>query len=363
MSYAYHFAKQLRIYMRVHTTIAAITALVLAPSLRSGQARAQIAVAKPSAPVAARGYYSLDRQAPRAVIGISTSVSTGSRDTLGLLVSSVTRGGPAEKAGIEEGNRIASINGVSLKLAAADLGDADMERLMSRRLARELDKIKTGDEIDLRVFSNGQTKAIKVKTVDPDSLYYATTRGIVREWEDRATLGLGYATTGSKRDTLGIFVMNVQDEGPAAKAGVEEGARIQAINGIDLRVARDDAGDELVSQTKMNRFEREMNKIKAGDVVDLRVYQNGQVKSVKVTTVPASELNRGGRARIVRGAPGMTIIRSPDAVSIDVNGAEMAATAKRAAETAATVVRARMADLGRVFDEMGRGFSGMSIRW
>ena len=338
------------------------TAIASALALGSAVASAQVAVATPKAPVAARAF-TFDMQAPRAVIGVSTSTSTGARDTLGLLVSAVTRGSPAEKAGIEEGNRIAAINGVNLKLASADLGDPDMERLMSRRLTRELDKIKPGDDVDLRVYASGQTKAVKIKTVDPDSLYYNTTRGILREWEDRATLGLGYATTGSKRDTLGIFVMNVEDEGPAAKAGLQEGARIQAINGIDLRVSREDAGDELVSQTKMNRFEREMNKVKAGDPVDLRVYQDGQVKSLKVTTVRAGEMNRGSRARVIRGVPGMTIIRSPDVVSLDVNTAEVAATAKRAAETAATVVSARLNDVSRVVDEMGRSLGRSAIRW
>src|SRR6185437_1738351 len=51
----------------------------------------------------------------RAVLGISTR-STGKRDTLGLLVESITSGSPAEKAGLEEGDRIASVNGVNLKL-------------------------------------------------------------------------------------------------------------------------------------------------------------------------------------------------------------------------------------------------------
>ncbi len=57
----------------------------------------------------------------RAAIGISTS-SGGMRDTLGLLVQSVTAGGPADKAGIEEGNRIVSIKGVSLKLSRRRCG-------------------------------------------------------------------------------------------------------------------------------------------------------------------------------------------------------------------------------------------------
>src|SRR5215467_4114922 len=59
---------------------------------------------------------------PRAVLGISLAGSTSARDTLGLLVSSVTAKGPADRAGIEEGDRIASINGVSLKVAAEDAG-------------------------------------------------------------------------------------------------------------------------------------------------------------------------------------------------------------------------------------------------
>ena len=53
---------------------------------------------------------------PRAVIGVTTSGSASSRDTLGVFVSEVQSGSPADKAGIEEGNRIASINGVSLRL-------------------------------------------------------------------------------------------------------------------------------------------------------------------------------------------------------------------------------------------------------
>src|SRR5437868_13373605 len=57
---------------------------------------------------------------PRAVIGVTTNAGATSRDTLGLLVSSVRDGSPAEKAGVQEGDRIASLNGVSLKLAAAD---------------------------------------------------------------------------------------------------------------------------------------------------------------------------------------------------------------------------------------------------
>jgi predicted metalloprotease with PDZ domain len=287
------------------------------------------------APAEARYVGSTDT--PRAVIGVTTSSSTGARDTLGLLVSVVTPKSPADKAGIEEGNRIASINGVNLRLAAADLGDPDTERLMGRRLTRELDKLKAGDDVELKVYGSGQMKTVKIKTVDPDSLYNADRVSFSRDdWRNRPTLGIGLASTGSKRDTLGVFVMTVDDSGPAAKAGLEEGARIAAINGVDLRVAREDLGDDLLSSVKLNRLNRELEKVKAGDAVDLRVYQNGQIKNVKVTTVPMGSLERTRSRNVIRTGP-VTIIRSPDAASINIDAAQVAATARRAAETAATV--------------------------
>jgi C-terminal processing protease CtpA/Prc len=332
-------------------------------SLAATAADAQVAIAKSrgsvrAAPVAIRMDF------PRAVIGVSTSAGTGSRDTLGLLVAAVTHDGPAEKAGIEEGNRIAAINGVSLRVATPDLGDPDMERLMNRRLNRELDKIKPGDEVDLRVYGNGQTRSIKMKTVDPDSLYDSG-RAAWTPMNDRATLGVGVATTGSKRDTLGIFVMSVEGEGPAAKAGVEEGARIAAINGVDLRVAREDAGDAFVSGTRLNRLERELNKIKPGDAVDLRLYQNGQTRTVKVTTVSVADLNQDARGvRVIRGGNGVTIIRSPDNVRMELDGARVATTVRRAATEAARVAGSRLEDMGRAFDEMGHGLNTAgTIRW
>ena len=298
---------------------------------------------------------------PRAVIGVSTSASTGSRDTLGLLVSTVTRNSPAEKAGIEEGNRIAAINRVSLKLAAADLDDPDMENLMSRRLIRELDKAKPGDDVELKVYGGGQLRTMKVKTVDPDSLY-STRMTMKRSFDDRPSLGISIGSSGSKRDTLGVFVMSVDDAGPAAKAGIEEGQRIAAINGVDLRVAHDDAGDDFVSGARVSRLERELGKVKVGDVVDLRVYANGQTRNVKVTTIAMSELPGHGRS--------MTIIRDGNMIrrpfppnGMELDGEMIGATVRQALEKAQTVTGHSLEDLGQVLDNIGGGLNGATVRW
>src|SRR4051794_9298821 len=78
--------------------------------------------------------YRTGDESPRAALGVSTSATGTKRDTLGLLITSVTRGGPAEKAGLEEGNRLAAINGVSLRANAADIEDYESSGTLSRRL-------------------------------------------------------------------------------------------------------------------------------------------------------------------------------------------------------------------------------------
>jgi len=236
-----------------------------------------------------------EADAPHVAIGVTTTSSSRSRDTLGVLVTSIRPASPADNAGIGEGDRIASINGVSLKLSPADVGADEMAGSMSRRLSRELDKLEVGDEIELHLYSNGQNKTVKVKTVSPEELSdRATRRG--RDI-DRATLGVSIGTTGSMRDTLGVFVMAVADNGPAAKAGVEEGARIASINGIDLRGRHDAADEEFVLRSvSVGRLERELAKAKPGEDVDLRVYYGGQYKNVKIKTVAMSDLPRRGRS-------------------------------------------------------------------
>src|SRR5687767_4941872 len=162
---------------------------VAAAGVAPSAATAQDARVYRSEPSRAYGF-SFDDDENRAVIGITTSTGGSARDTLGVLIGSITAGGPAEKAGLEEGNRIAAINGVNLRLAAADIGDWDMSGIMTRRFTREMAKLKAGDEIDLRVYSNGQFRNVKIKTIAYEDLYRASrTRTTRIDDEDRAVLG------------------------------------------------------------------------------------------------------------------------------------------------------------------------------
>ena len=139
--------------------------------------------------------FTYDRdEAPRAALGLNTSSTGTRRDTLGLLITSIVRGGPAEKAGLEEGNRIAAINGVSLRANVADFDDYESAGTLSRRLVRELEKAKPGDEVSLRIYREGRTQDLRVRTVSSDSLFKRATtfRRVSRdEMDERPALGIG----------------------------------------------------------------------------------------------------------------------------------------------------------------------------
>lgn len=239
-------------------------------------------------------------RSPRAVLGVVTTSSRGLQDTLGVLVTGVTPGSPAAVAGIGEGARLQAIDDVSLRVSASDAADPVVGNLGTRRLTRHLGNKSPGDEVRLHVFENGQARTVQVTLADAASLAparAARARGRAGELRaaraNRPSLGIQVGTSGSRRDTLGVFVMRADDDGPAAKAGIIEGVRIAAINGQDLRIPAVDAADPLVARSRVQRLTRALGELTPGDEVELRVWQNGQYRNVRVRTVPADSLRRG----------------------------------------------------------------------
>src|SRR5438046_9213193 len=92
----------------------------------------------------------------------------------------------------------------------------------------------------------------------------------------RAALGLELRTTGTRRDTLGVFVEAVTPKGPAETAGIIEGDRIAAINGVDLRTSAADTEDSYTNGLASHRLSREGQTLSPGTRVTLRVYAGGR---------------------------------------------------------------------------------------
>jgi hypothetical protein len=140
--------------------------------------------------------------------------------------------------------------------------------------------------------------------------------------EKRAALGLELRTTGTKRDTLGVFVEGVTPKGPAEVAGIVEGDRIAAINGVDLRTSTADAEDSYASGLASHRLTREVQKLTPGARVTLRVYSGGRFRDVQVTAGKASDVMRLGNG-FNFGMPGMDGMMQFDGPGMMMVGPEM----------------------------------------
>jgi PDZ domain len=127
----------------------------------------------------------------------------------------------------------------------------------------------------------------------------------------RAALGLELRTTGTKRDTLGVFVEAVTPKGPAETAGIIEGDRIASINGVDLRTQAGDTEDSYANGLAAHRLGREVQKLTPGARVNLRIYSGGRFRDVQATAGKASDVMRLSR-RFEFTMPGMDGMREFD---------------------------------------------------
>ncbi len=139
----------------------------------------------------------------------------------------------------------------------------------------------------------------------------------------RAALGIELRSTGTPRDTLGVFVEGVTSKGPAETAGIVEGDRIAASNGVDLRTPAADIDDSYSNGLASHRLTREVEKLTPGSRVTLRVYSGGRFRDVQVVAGKATDVMRlgdhfrmgmpGGEGMMPFGGPEGMMLYAPDA--------------------------------------------------
>lgn len=151
--------------MRGYKTLIVAAVLALSTAPCSVHAQFRRFPSDPGSPRRASTTTPSDNDAPdvRSLLGLTLGSSGTDRDTLGLLVTQVMRDGPADRAGIDEGNRIADIDGVTLRLEASDIGRTGASDAVMRRLNRTLRGLRDGEQATIRVFSGGRFKTVTVQ--------------------------------------------------------------------------------------------------------------------------------------------------------------------------------------------------------
>ncbi len=85
-------------------------------------------------------------------------------DSVGALIDGVTRGGPADKAGIREGDIVTRLNGESL-LSGGGVYD-ESESAPGMRLIERARKLEKGDTVSVELRRDGERKSVKVVAGD-----------------------------------------------------------------------------------------------------------------------------------------------------------------------------------------------------
>jgi S1-C subfamily serine protease len=99
--------------------------------------------------------------------------------TEGVIVQSVVKGGPADKAGLEGGNTSATIEGTEVSLGGDIITEIDGKKIAGMEEVIEIvDSKNPGDELELKILRDGSTKTATVTLGDrPASIEEASQGG------------------------------------------------------------------------------------------------------------------------------------------------------------------------------------------
>ncbi len=103
---------------------------------------------------------------PLRLLGLSVAASGGPRDTLGLLVATVVRNGPADLAGITPGSRVLAVNGQAVRLNPNDIGRPRAADSVLQRFDEAVRATSGNSDVTLRVVGGGRTRTVALATAE-----------------------------------------------------------------------------------------------------------------------------------------------------------------------------------------------------
>jgi S1-C subfamily serine protease len=218
---------------------------------------------------------------------IAEAMNLNLTESKGFLVTDVNANSPADKAGIQGGDRIAKIDTINREI---DLG-GDIIIGIDGKPVRKIDDILTylerekrvGEQVTLKLIRDGETLE-KTLTLEkrPDS------ENVFQIGNQQLSLGVTgidvnptIAEAMNLTESKGFLVTSVRANGPADNAGIQGGYKVEIINntqytlGGDLIVGIDNKTINTVQDIK-----NYINTKSEGDIVNLKVIRDGEVKNV-----------------------------------------------------------------------------------
>jgi S1-C subfamily serine protease len=252
--------------------------------------------------------------------------AVGLKEAKGFLVTDITSESPADKAGIRGGYKIDNIDGREIALGG------DIIIAIDNNTVRKIDDIlsylerekNVGDQVRLTVLREGNITQTFPTTLAARPGSVSLQQSSPQEQQQQqnqgkpAWLGIsGISLTpevsqaiGLTPDTRGFLVIEVAAGGPADKAGIRGGYKIDNIDGREIALG----GDIIVGidNTTVTSLENILtylsNEKQAGDKALLNVIRDGRSSQINVTLgeIPQSDLQ--GRQEGEQQQPELEIV-------------------------------------------------------
>lgn len=199
---------------------------------------------------------------PRAFLGVMSE-----KNEKGAKITSVTKESAAAKAGLQKDDIIAKVNDETI---------TDSEDLYAT-----IRRFKPEDKISITYLRDGQqktTSAILGKTIEMDWDYHMGDRFNRSfnfsmpelkelEWNFMRKPRLGIEVQDTE-DSKGVKVMEVDEETPAAKAGIQKDDIITTINGKAI--------------TSVDEIKEALKNLKEGDLVTAGITRSGKTQTLEI---------------------------------------------------------------------------------
>ncbi len=237
---------------------------------------------------------------------IAEAMNLNLNQSRGFLVTEVNENGPADMAGIQGGNDSTTLDGRSdLKLGGDIITAIDGKPVTKiDDLIKYLERqSKVGDQVSLEIIRDGASidKVVVLgKRPASDTIFQTGNKQL--------SLGITgvnvtpmIAEAMNLTESKGFLVATVRANGPADKAGIQGGFKIETLNntqytlGGDVIVQIDNKTIDTIENIKDH-----INAKKEGDVVSVKILRNGEIRFFNVTLemidmpkdlAPFSELN------------------------------------------------------------------------